>query len=177
MPDEKYIRPEAACRMLQVVPGTLRSWANQGKLEFVTTKGGHRRYSYNSVLSQASQVGQAERSEQEQNPDKIRRKICYARVSSYTQKKDLDTQLEFFQSKFPEHTCIKDLGSGLNFKRKGFLSILDGALKGTIEEVVVTHKDRLCRFGFEIIERVLQKHNGRIVVLNSDDLSPEQEPV
>jgi hypothetical protein len=73
---------------------------------------------------------------------------------------------------------IKDIGSGLNFKRKGFNSILDFAIKGDIQEVVVTHKDRLCRFGFELIERIITEYsNGKIVVLNQEKTSPEKELV
>ena len=150
--DEQYIRPEEASKILQVTPGTLRSWSLQGKLKFVITKGRHRRYLRSSVLGYKEQCDSGEK------PEEIKKeKICYARVSSYSQKKDLDTQLKFFQDKYPNHKCIRDLGSGLNFKRKGFLYILDSASKGTIEELVITHRDRLCRFGFEIIERLVQK--------------------
>ena len=169
-----FIRPEEACRMLQVVPGTLRSWAKQGKLRYVTTKGGHRRYELQSVLGLKDESIPESKSELK---PRERKRFCYARVSTYSQKKDLETQLEYFKTAFPNHTCIKDLGSGLNFKRKGFLSILDCAIRGDLEEVVVTHKDRLCRFGYEIIERILQQKGGRIVVLHQENLTPEQELV
>jgi predicted site-specific integrase-resolvase len=99
-------------------------------------------------------------------------------VSSHGQKEDLERQIEYFSTKFPNHIIIKDIGSGLNFKRKGFNSILDFAIKGDIQEVVVTHKDRLCRFGFELIERIITEYsNGKIVVLNQKKTSPEKELV
>jgi len=178
MDGDKFIRPEDAVKLLRVTPGTLRSWANQGKISFTTTKGGHRRYKLSSVLNLTdAESGYTFEENFEEEKEDHRKKICYARVSSHGQKKDMETQIEYFKISFPNHTCIGDIGSGLNFKRKGFLSILDGAIEGTISEVVVTHRDRLCRFGFEIIERVLNSTGGRIVVLNRETLPPEQELV
>jgi predicted site-specific integrase-resolvase len=172
MDNDRFIRPEEAVSLLRVTPGTLRSWANKGKIECTTTKGNHRRYKLSSVLN----LKEGKESLPPVQPIP-KRKICYARVSSYTQKKDLETQLKCFQTRYPTHTIVKDLGSGLNFKRKGFLSLLDGAIKGNIEEIVVTHKDRLCRFGYEIFDRILSSQGGKIVVLDNQKLSPEQELV
>ena len=106
-----------------------------------------------------------------------KRNICYCRVSSSSQKEDLERQVEFFRCKYPNHEIIKDIGSGLNFKRKGFNSILDFAIKGDIGEVVVTHKDRLCRFGFELVLRIIESTNGKILVLDKEETSPEKELV
>ena len=86
-------------------------------------------------------------------------------------------RIQFFQDKFPDYEIVRDIGSGLNFKRKGFLSILDSALRGDIEEIAVTHKDRLCRFGYEMLERIVRTQGGKILVLNEQKLSPEQELV
>jgi predicted site-specific integrase-resolvase len=86
-------------------------------------------------------------------------------------------QIELFRSQFPNHTIITDIGSGLNFKRKGLQTILDDAIKGNLLEIVVTHKDRLCRFGFEVFERILSTYKGRIVVLNQRTTSPQEELV
>jgi len=168
MEDEKcFIRPEEACKILQVTLGTLRSWAKRGKIEYTRTKGGHRRYKLSSILKIEKQEIQTE--------NNTRRKVCYARVSSYTQKKDLETQLHFFQDRYKDHEVFRDIGSGLNFKRRNFLFLLDEALKGNIEEIVVTHRDRLCRFGFELFERILQARGGRIVVHFEEEKFPEQE--
>ena len=169
----RFARPEEACRILQVTPGTLRRWAQQGTIEYTTTKGGHRRYKIESVIGLRD--GNSASSSEPRREG--RKRICYARVSTYSQKQDLETQCEFFRTNYPDHTCIKDLGSVLNFKRKGFLSILGWIMRGDVEEIIVTHKDRLCRFGFEIIERLLQYHDGKIVVLYHEKLSPEQELV
>ena len=102
--------------------------------------------------------------------------FCYARVSTRGQSDDLTRQAQLLSSRFPSYILIKDIGSGINFKRKGFKTLLDYALKGHIGEIVVTHKDRLCRFGFELFESILSRcSNGKIVVLNRRDLSPTEE--
>ena len=70
---------------------------------------------------------------------------------------------------------ISDIASGLNFKRKGLLRILDEGMQGNIEEIVVAYKDRLCRFGFDLIERLLSKQGCRIHIVNPKKDTPEQE--
>ena len=94
--------------------------------------------------------------------------ICYCRVSSKNQKDDLDNQIKFLKEKFPDHVFITDIGSGLNYKRKGLRTILDKSMQKLIGQVVVTYKDRLCRFGFELIEYVINSSGGEILVLNKD---------
>jgi predicted site-specific integrase-resolvase len=83
-------------------------------------------------------------------------KVCYCRVSSNKQKKDLDRQIACMKSKYPSHEIISDIGSGLNFKRIGLLKIIEYALAGELEVVVVAYKDRLARFGFELIEHIIK---------------------
>jgi predicted site-specific integrase-resolvase len=73
------------------------------------------------------------------------------------------------------HEKLEDVGSGLNYKRKNFLELMNRVGRGEIEEVVVAHKDRLVRFGFEWFEHFCKQHGTRVVVMNSDSLSPEQE--
>jgi len=106
--------------------------------------------------------------------DNNKRNICYCRVSTSSQKEDLERQVEYFRCKYPDYEIVKDIGSGLNFKRKGFNTILDSAFKG---EIVVTHKDRLCRFGFELVLRIIESTNGKILVLDKEETSPEKELV
>jgi len=88
----------------------------------------------------------------------------------------LERQISFFTSKYPDYIIISDYGSGLNFKRKGLKTIITEAIKGNIKELVVTHKDRLCRFGFELIESIIKEYsNGKIMVLDKGETSPEKE--
>jgi predicted site-specific integrase-resolvase len=81
------------------------------------------------------------------------------------------------RSRYPEHEVIEDIGSGLGFKRKGFTSLLDAIMRGDVEELVIAHRDRLCRFGFELLERIAGANNCRIVVLDNTQLSPQDELV
>ena len=169
---EKLLHPEQASRILNITQQSLINWSNQGKIECIRTKGKHRRFLMSSLVPFAS------KEILEEQDQKRKRKICYCRVSSSSQKEDLDRQIEFFRLKYPEHEIIKDIGSGINFKRKGFKTILDDAIKGNIGEVVVTHKDRLCRFGFELIQGIILEHSkGEILVLNKKETSPHEELV
>ncbi|MEZ5672099.1 MAG: IS607 family transposase [Thiotrichaceae bacterium] len=77
----------------------------------------------------------------------------------------------------PNHELIEDIGSGLNFKRKGFNALLERIMSGNVAEIVVAHRDRLCRFGFELVESIANKHNCNIMVLDESKLSPQAELV
>lgn len=79
------------------------------------------------------------------------------------------------QEKFPNAEIIKDIGSGLNFKRKGLKAILERAIRGDSINLYVAHKDRLCRFGFDLIDWIIKRSSGKIVVLDQTVLSPEVE--
>jgi len=85
-------------------------------------------------------------------------KIAYCRVSSPNQRRDLERQVDAMRSSFPEHRVVTDIGSGINFKRRGLLSVLDAVVRGDVEEVVVAHRDRLCRFAFDLVKWIMHKH-------------------
>lgn len=103
--------------------------------------------------------------------------ICYCRVSSAKQKNDLARQVVFMRKQFPEAEIIQDIGSGLNFKRKGLVTVLERISRGDKLTIVVAHRDRLARFGFELIEWLVKKHGGEIVVLDKNIHSPQTEIV
>jgi predicted site-specific integrase-resolvase len=149
---------------------TLRRWADSGKIRIVTLPGGGQRlYDYEHFLTL---VGAPDHTD----TTVTRKRICYARVSSSHQKEDLVRQIQYLQDKFPDTEIIKDVGSGLNWHRKGIQSLLDQVVGGTVEEIVVTNKDRLCRFGYELLEWLFKKFNCKIMVLNeSTDATPEIE--
>jgi len=108
---------------------------------------------------------------------KLRRRICYCRVNSNHQKEDLDRQIELVQQYYPNHEIISDVGSGLNFKRKGFLKLINYAIKGEVDELVVVYKDRLCRFGFELVEYMIETFSdGKIIIMNRiEEKTPAEE--
>ena len=162
MSAEKYVNSKIARDTLGVCNKTLRVWAQKGKIEHIITEGGWRKYNIEKYLNR--------------NNLKDKKKICYARVSSNEQKQDLINQVSYLMEKYPEYEIIKDIGSGINFKRKGLRQIIDLAIKNELAEVVVTYKDRLCRIGYDMIEFVLTKYsNAKIVIDNNDFKQPQQE--
>ena len=154
-----YVPSRKAAKTLGVHPNTLRRWAEQGKIAFIRTASGQRKYDVDGYLGK-SEPG---------------RTICYCRVSSYKQKDDLQRQVEFMRAKYPEAEIVKDIGSGLSFKRKGLRSVLESALSGNSITLVSAHRDRLARFGFDLIRWIVVRSGGKLVVLKESSLSPEQE--
>lgn len=101
--------------------------------------------------------------------------FIYTRVSTKKQMDDLSRQVEYVcRPEYSDYILIQDTGSGINFKRKGLCRILDSCLQGNVGEIVVAHRDRLCRFGFELIEQIVTKSGGKITVLDSDSHSTPQ---
>lgn len=164
MNDVKYVKPKEASRIIGVNLDTLRRMAGRNEINHIRTDTG--RYLFNvSSFTKRSNIEVSER-----------KKICYARVSSRGQKSDLQNQISLLKTKYPDSEIIFDYGSGLNFHRKGLQKIMDFAHKGELQEVVVTYKDRLCRFGFELIEYILEtQSNAKIVVLSNNSTSKESE--
>ena len=165
MKNDEYITATKVREKYKVSSNTLRNWSIVGKVKFVRPNNGNRLYHQEDI----------KRIFGEESTD-TRKSICYARVSSFKQKDDLERQKEKLKKHYNNYEVISDIGSGLNFKRKGFNSILEQVLKGNIREIVVTYKDRLCRFGFEMFEFVCKNKGTNIVVLNkTDDLEDETE--
>jgi predicted site-specific integrase-resolvase len=115
-----------------------------------------------------------------QRKDNTKINYIYTRVSSRKQSDDLERQIEFIKSQKPEYNIsyklISDIGSGINFKRQGLITILDTCLQNNIGEVVIAHKDRLSRFGFDLIKLIIEKAGGKITIINDErNKSTEQE--
>ena len=160
-----YVNTRTACKLYQVRANTLRRWAEQNKIDTIRTPSNHRMYStkmHKDAVRNANNVIE-------------KQKICYCRVSSVKQKNDLTRQIQFMQSKYPKHIIIQDIGSGINWERKGLQTILELTMSNKLEEVVVAHRDRLCRFAFKLIQWILEKNQVKLVVLNEGIQSSEQE--
>lgn len=154
-----YVTPKQAAQHFKVQRETLRRWAETNKIDYIKTPKGHRRYKINQPNFKVQKTS-----------------ILYARVSSSKQEDDLQRQILFLQKKFPNYEIITDIASGINFKRKGLKTLLDKVLSGRVNEVVVAHKDRLTRFGFELFQYLCQKYNTKLTILNNDqDKSPSEE--
>lgn len=162
----KYLSGKAASELLGVHQRTLYQWEQKGWINTIRTKGGKRFYDVNSYLKEKEEIAY----------EKRRLKICYVRVSSHSQKDDLERQIEYMKEKYPKHKLIKDIGSGINMNRKGLNKIIDWAIEGKIKEVVVAYKDRLARFGYDLIERLIKDYsNGEIKIINKEIGKEPQE--
>ena len=164
-----WIKPKEAAEILRVTPITLIRWDKEGKINSTRTTSGQRRYDLQDIKNHAYVYTPYNKKIQ-------RHKVCYCRVSSQKQSDDLERQKDFFRHKYPKHHMVTDVGSGLNWKRKGLQTILEQAMSGNISEVVVAHRDRLCRFAFELLEFIF-KHNGvKLVFLDkTNDQSSSSE--
>ena len=144
--------------------GTLRKYADNGTIKAQRIGKGQRLFDVADLLQQRNPSSQGGKPV-----------VCYCRVSSRKQKDDLARQVVFMRERYPNAEIIQDIGSGLNFKRKGLDSILQRLLQGDKFTLVVAHRDRLCRFGFELIQSLFEKNGGEILVLDKSELSPQQE--
>lgn len=171
-----YTRAEAI-NILGIHYHTIRNLRLEGKIE--TIKVGKRNlYNVKKYLKDNVINNNILNEEQElDNSINIRKKICYCRVSSHGQKKELDNQIEFMKSKYPDYELLSDIGSGINFKRKNLLKIIDYAVNNELEEIVIAYKDRLCRIAYELLEFLFTKYsNTKITIINNDEnKSPEKE--
>ena len=161
----KYVKPNEAANTLGVCLRTLRRWEQLGKIKTVRTPSGQRRYDLETFIKKES------------SPTGGRTTVIYARVSTRPQRADLDRQVERLSALYPGAEIVKEVAGGLNLRRKGLVTLLGRVLRGDIETIVVAHKDRLARFGFDIIEWICEQFECKIVVLNQVSLSPHAELV
>jgi predicted site-specific integrase-resolvase len=141
---------------------TLRRWDRFGKLKSVfRTFGNHRRYNLEDIVKLF-------------NKDSCTKKVIgYSRVSTLEQKKDLKVQTEIIsnhiKNKYQDFEIIEDIGSGLNYKKNGLRKLIKMICNQEISVLVLTHKDRLLRFGSEIIIQLCEKFNIKVEILNSNE--------
>lgn len=169
-----YVPLRKAVEVLGLHPNTLRKYADQGKIKSIKNEAGQRLYDVQSYISGAARASrglQGATAGGAHSPSLV----CYCRVSSAKHRDDLERQIGFMRSFCPEAEIIKDIGSGLNFRRKGLRAILDRLLCGDKLTLVVAHRDRLCRFGFELIQYMVEQNGGKIIVLDQTVHSPESE--
>lgn len=152
---------------------TLRKLFEENILKGYKTESGQRMFARKSLCEFCNI------NEGQENETNERANILYARVSSKKQSDDLDRQIEFIRSAKPEYInyrVVTDIASGINFKRKGLLDILERSIQGVVGEVVVAHKDRMSRFGFDLIKTIIEKAGGKVTVIDDEkQKSGEQE--
>ena len=167
---KKLVDIAEAAKALGVSTITLRRWEQSGKLIPERTKGGHRRYDLSKLLPELYR--------NINNEDRIT--IAYARVSSHDQKDDLERQKQVLEmycaSQGWTFEVVSDLGSGMNYYKKGLTKLIKSILKDEVGRLVLTHKDRLLRFGAELIFAICELKNVEIVIINKgEEVSFEED--
>jgi len=157
-----FVPLRKAVARLGMCPTTLRKYSDEGAIPTIRNEAGQRLFDVEAYVRKTQGIKDT---------------ICYCRVSSRKQRDDLDRQVEFMRTRYPEAEIVKDIGSGLNFKRKGLRTILERLLRGDQLRLVVAHRDRLARFGFELIEFLVERNAGELVVLDRKMDSPQAELV
>lgn len=171
----KLLKIRDAADYLNVSQDTLRKWDKTNKLKPLKTAGGHRRYDTDSL---DNFIGITRDNENEPEV------VCatYARVSSNEQKQkgDLDRQSQRLSEYCAKNRLlvtyiIKDVGSGLNDNRNGFIKLTDLVIAGKINKLVIEHKDRLTRFQFKFIKKIFESYGCEVIVVNEIDVSDNEE--
>ena len=168
----KYYSSKSVTKILGVTAQTLRNWDKEGKLKPAYIKSnGYRYYSEDSILSYT----------QERKTKKEVNVIGYARVSSNKQTDDLERQVNnlkiYLDNKYKSYDIITDIGSGINYTKKGLQLLIDKINKKEVDIIVVLYKDRLLRFGFELVEYFARINNVKIEVLDKINKTQDEELV
>lgn len=180
MVKDKYLGGKQASEILGVHQRTLYLWDEKKWIDTIRTPGGKRMYNVDKYLREHQKIEIdvfAEKDLDKLDKKQGKLKLSYVRVSSRGQVDDLQRQKDMIKAAYPDHIMIEDIGSGINLDRRGLRKIIDLAITGRIEEVVIAYKDRLTRFGYNLIEDLIKDYsNGEIIVLNKkEDITPEQE--
>ena len=166
----KYFTINKFAKIVGVTPQTLRNWDKIGKLiPHHTAENGYRYYSEEQLNQIAGIL----------NKPKIT--VGYCRVSSQKQKDDLERQIEnvriYLLAQGKPFEIISDIGSGINYKRIGLSKLIDKINNNEVEKVVILYKDRLARFGFELIEYIAEMHGCKIEVIDNTKKTEQEELV
>jgi len=166
---ERLYTLKEAKKLLGVTTRTIQRWDKEGKIKVVRTIGGRRRIPESEIKRV---LGLKEE----------RLVIGYARVSSATQKDDLERQKQLIQSYakergYEEVQILTDIGSGLNESRKNFLRMLKMVTERKVSKVIIAYEDRLTRFGFETLNRIFLAFGTSVEVINQEEKTPQEELV
>ena len=156
---ERFVAIGDAAKALGVSITTLRRWEAEGRLVPDRTAGRQRRYYLAKLKPELFHAAPSER-----------KTIAYARVSSHDQKADLERQkqvLELYCAKQGwTFEVIADLGSGMNYNKKGLKRLLDEIIEGRVGRLVITQKDRLLRFGAELVFAICEAKDVEMLIIN-----------
>ena len=177
----KYETYTKVKQIYAVSPETLRNWARKDQIRYKCIQNANRKtwlYDINSIGEYLQKDTTTIMSEEEKKGLRPSR-IIYIRVSSKKQAADLERQRELLSLAFPDTEIISDIASGLNFHRHGFTSLVQGICRDKYTQVVVTFKDRIARFGYELFELLCKEHGCSILVygdgINTEPRDDESE--
>jgi predicted site-specific integrase-resolvase len=165
---EKTYPPREFGKLINRTTQTLQRWDRAGILKAHRTPTNRRYYTHDQYLQLIGQKAKAQTL------------VAYCRVSSAGQKRDLESQKKAVEqfcvaAGKPVAVWLQDIGSGLNYKRPHFVHLMEMVEHGEVSEIVIAHKDRLVRFGYEWFEKFCQDHGTTVTVMNAETLSPEAE--
>jgi excisionase family DNA binding protein len=153
-----------AAKELGVSRDTLRRWEKSGKIKVERTLKGHRRYNLAHLLGTSPRKATSNK-----------KTIAYARVSSHDQKEDLSRQIQVLESFCAAngwtYEIIDDLGSGLNYHKRGLKNLIRAICLNQADRLVLTHKDRLLRFGSELIFSLCEQFGIEVIIINKTESS------
>lgn len=164
-------KPQEFAEMIGVSVKTLQRWDKEGKLKAYRTPTDRRYYTHKQYVDYMGDSN-----------SKNGKTVIYTRVSTSNQKDDLNNQVEFLKQFANARGIIvdeifEDIGSGLNYNRKKWNKLIEDCMLGLIKTIIVAHKDRFIRFGYDWFERFLKSNGVEIIVVNNEKASPEQELV
>lgn len=165
-------KPKDFAELIGVSVKTLQRWDREGILKAYRTPTNRRYYTYDQYLTFKGINAEND----------ARQTVIYARVSTRNQKDDLTNQVAFLKQFCNSRgmivdQCIEDFGSGLNYNRKKWNTLLEEVMERKIKTIIISNKDRFVRFGFDWFEKFCMKFNTSIIVVNNEELSPQEELV
>lgn len=165
----KYVSYAKVKQHYNVSAQTVQNWARRGSVRYKTIQNDTRKtwlYDLESIGEYIKSSDTSENTESKANNKNIT--VIYARVSSSKQKPDLERQKELLLKSFPDAEVMFDIGSGINFKRPSFRKLVTRVCRDEISTIVVTYKDRLARFGYELFEQLCNEHSTKILVYSKN---------
>ena len=168
---EQTYSPQEFGKLIGRTTNTLQKWDRKGILKAHRSPTNRRYYTHDQYLQYRGLVAQ------EQGLT-----IVYARVSGVAQKPELANQVNALETYCKQHSItvdewMSDIGSGLNYKRRRFNRLMEMIELGQVRRLIIAHRDRLVRFGYEYFEAFCERHHTELVVINGEAMSPEQELV
>tara|TARA_R110002049_G_scaffold1641_4_gene12499 strand:+ start:23038 stop:23619 length:582 start_codon:yes stop_codon:yes gene_type:complete len=154
-----YYKLKDAVRLTGLCTMTIHRYARENKIKSIVLPTGRKRYDISTLIPE----------EQPEKKETERRKVCYCRVSTYSQTSNLDNQVNYMIKKYPDYEIITDIGSGINFKRKGIKKLIEYAIANELDTLVIAFKDRLCRIGYDLLEHIFTTYSNTTILVDSSD--------